>query len=187
MAILSAADALRATQLATALSKINAVDDVWTAYAGSSSSKEDVAALKEAADEIHRGLAFVLGETAFLKRVLDMHGTEINRLAASAFERQNEDNPEFSRRVREHWSRNQGLAQLTRGCVDKIRQDAPEASEEVQIQVREIIAGGKSPGDLPKVVKCAILGAAMGAAAATLNWPLLASLAIAANNIGCFD
>jgi hypothetical protein len=166
--------------------RTDALDDIWTQHAQSALTRSDVDALSDVTAEINRGLNYVIGETGFLKRLLNARGAEIDQDALSAVQRLPLSTG-VKRRYREHLDRQKGVTKLALKSIATLRTRGPDAAEELLGQMNQIRDSESPAGDMPKWAKCGLLGAGMGAATAAGNWPALAALIAKADDVNCFE
>jgi hypothetical protein len=174
-------DILQAAHLMNALTRIDLLDDAWTTQLQQASGSGAVSAMEATAIEIARALNEAGDETDTLLRLLEAEGSAINQRALEAIE----NSPltsDLQQTLRNFLEANEGMTGWCRTSVTRLRQDASRAAEEVLEQQSQFAAGFQPPGDLPKVLKCALIGAAAGAAAAHANGAALIALVTLAND-----
>jgi hypothetical protein len=179
-------DILRAAHLMNTLTRINWLDDVWTAQLEHASGDQAINAMGATAEEIARALKQVAteAETDFLLRMIEAEAPSMNQRALEIID-QSPLSPDLQQQFRSFLERAEGITGWCRSAVMTLRQNASGAADELLEQQKQLAAGVNPPGDLPKILKCALIGAAAGAAA--LNTAALIALVTLANDAKCFD
>ena len=173
-------------RLIASVMEVNSLDTIWTEHStkGRLGSRQEVAELRAVTDVMNRGIADVVRDLAPLERFLDGGEDDLNQ-DVEQFLGRSELDPSVKARFTAHFEQAGGFSGYVRQSIDQLRSKGTDAADDVKRQMDHLAAGGTVEGDLWQQIKCALLGAAGGAAAASGNWWALIPIAISADNTGC--
>lgn len=181
------AERYRAVQTLTNFQRLLWLDDVWTRHlkAATMVPKEDVATLQLLSDEMLKLIIDVPRDAQGVREIVarNQQGIEAD-LPKGAAESQLP-----GKRIEELLTKikdNGGFANVVQHATTALIQEAKEESHQLAAKMQKIAEGNFAQGDLRKLFRCGLYGAAAGAFAAFGNWGGVFMAFAAADKEGCF-
>lgn len=166
--------------------EVNSLDTVWTEHSGKGhlNGRQEVDELRTVTEVMHRGIGEIVRDLGSVQRGLDGREKEIDDQVTRLLDA-GDLGPGVRARLAAHFQASGGFAGYVRQSIDQVRAQGLAAADDVRHQMDRLAGGAKVEGDLWQQIKCALLGAAAGAAAASGNWWGLVPIFVAADNTGC--